>query len=150
MEIRFFYSKVYFRNLNRYKSTKRTWDEVKEIGQKFEKRYRSEIEQIVEIIPKIVGRPWRREIIEVYIVDWPGPSFSHPLTLKVREDLVLMLVILTHELLHDFYFDERDSEKFEETINNYVREIFEKINIDADEQLKILKGFHEERFGKKE
>ena len=150
MKIEFFYSRVYFRHLNKYKSTKRTWDEIKKIGQDFEKKYKSEINQIIKIIPELVGKPWRRKTTEVYIVDWIGPSFSHPLTLKVREDLLLMLVILTHELLHDFYLDEKNIEKVEEAINNNVKQIFEKVNINISEQLKILQGFHEERFGKKE
>jgi len=150
MEIIFFYSAVYFRNLNKYKSTKRTWEEVKNIGGDFENKYRSEINQIIKIIPEIVEKPWRRNIVEVYIVDWIGPSFSHPLTLKVREDLLLMLVILTHELLHDFYLGEKNKniETIEESINNNVKQVFEKLNIDVAEQLKILQGLHEERFGK--
>ena len=127
--------------MNKYKSTKRTWDEVKKIGQDFEKKYKSEINQIIKIIPGLVGNPWRSEITEVYIVDWIGPSFSHPLTLKVKEDLLLMLVILTHELLHSFYLDEKDIEKVEEVINNKVKQVFEKLNINAVEQLKISKAF---------
>jgi predicted nucleotidyltransferase len=37
MKIEFFYSEFYFKQLNKYKSTKRTWSEVKKIGQVFEK-----------------------------------------------------------------------------------------------------------------
>lgn len=150
MKIEFFYAGSYFRHLNKYKSTKRTWNEVKEIGKNFEKKYKSEIIQITKIIPEIIGKSWRREITEVYIVDWIGPSFSHPLTLKVKEDPLLMLVILTHELLHEFYSDVKNIERDEETINNNVKQVFEKLNIEVVEQLKILQAHHEKRFGKKE
>jgi hypothetical protein len=148
MKIEFFYSEFYFKQLNKYKSTKRTWSEVKKIGQDFEKKYKSEISQIVKLIPKLVKKPWRRKITEVYIVDWIGPSFSHPLTLKVRENLLLMLVILTHELLHDFYLGRRNVEEVEEIINNKVKQVFEKLDINVAEQLKVLQSFHEERFQK--
>ncbi|MCX7880890.1 MAG: hypothetical protein N2482_00030 [Patescibacteria group bacterium] len=104
MKINFIYSKIYFKSLNRFNRITRSWEEVKKIGRAFEKKYQDEIKKITEIIPKIIKKPWRRDYFEVYLVDWNGPSFSHPLTLKVREDLLLMLVILVHELLHDFYF----------------------------------------------
>ncbi len=151
MQLTFVYSNVYFRNLNRHKHVNRTWDEVKRIGHEFENKYKSEIEQIIKIIPEVVGKSWRRGTIEVYIVDWPGPSFSHPLTLKVRDDLLLMLVILTHELLHDFYFDDKDKniEEIEELINKNVKKVFEKLNLDVSEQLKVLDSFHKKRFNKK-
>lgn len=148
MKINFFYSEVYFRNLNRYKPTNKTWPEVKKLGQKFENKYNSEIEQITKVIPKLVNKTWQRKITEVYIVDWAGPSFSHPLTLKAREDLLLMLVILTHELLHDFFLKEKNNEKVEKKINNLVKQVFEKLNINVEDQLKTFQSFHDERFNK--
>jgi len=148
MKIEFFYSPVYFRNLNKYKPTEKPWPEVKKLGQKFEKKYQAEIEQIARIIPKLTGKPWRRKVTEVYIVDWAGPSFSQPLTLKVRDDLLLMLVILTHELLHDFYLENKNIEKVETKINELVKKVFAKLNIEAKKQIGVLQGFHEERFGK--
>lgn len=149
MELEFVYSEVYFRNLNKYRSISRNWKQVKELGKKFEKKYQPEINQIVRIIPKITGKPWRRKIIEVYPVDWDGTSFSQPLTLKVRDNLLLMLVILTHELLHDFYRDEIDIEKAEERINEDVKSVFEKLELDAEKQLEALHRFHENKFDKK-
>ncbi|MBW6451594.1 MAG: hypothetical protein K0B02_02595 [DPANN group archaeon] len=149
MKINFIYSQVYFRSLNQHKSVKRTWDEVKKIGTQFEIKYKTEINKIIDIIPKVTKKPWRKENTDIYIIDWVGPSFSHPLTLKVRNDLLLMLVILTHELLHDFYLNEKDIEHIEETINKNVENVFKELNIDVKEQLHILQSFHEKRFGKK-
>lgn len=148
MKLEFFYSEVYFRHLNKQNTAKRTWNEVKSLGKQFENKYESEISKIIKLIPDIVGKHWRKQVTEVYVVDWNGPSFSHPLTLNVREDLLLMLVTLTHELLHDFYLNETDIEKVELTINNNVKEVFDELNIDVSEQLKILQGFHDKRFGK--
>jgi hypothetical protein len=107
MKIKFFYSQVYFRHLNQNKTTKRSWEEVKKIGKTFEKKYTKEIENLLKIIPQEVGKPWQSKEITVYPIDWSGPSFSNPLTLKVRDDLKLMLVILIHELLHDFFLQEK-------------------------------------------
>jgi hypothetical protein len=148
MKIEFFYSKVYFLHLNKYQPTNRSWEEVKKLGQKFEKKYKTEIEQIIKIIPKLTQKPWRRKLTEVYINSWTGPSFSHPLTLTVREDLLLMLVILTHELLHDFYLgeDKKNLKKTEEKINELVKEVFVKLKIDANKQLAELQGFHDKKF----
>lgn len=138
MKLAFIYSRVYFNSLNKYSKCSRSWEEVVKIGRKFEAKYKSEINKIIKIIPEVVGKPWKKEIIEVYLVDWKGPSFSHPLTLKVRDDLLLMWVILTHELLHDFYKNEQADE---EKINKDVKKVFEKLKINAKEQIEILKRY---------
>ncbi|OYT32332.1 hypothetical protein DRJ22_00790 [Candidatus Woesearchaeota archaeon] len=136
--------------MNKYKRIKRNWKEVKKIGKKFEKKYKKEINKITRLIPKIVRKPWRKKEINVYIVDWAGPSFSHPLTLKVRKDLLLMLVILTHELLHHFYTKKfyLDEEGNETKINKKVKEVFEKLKLDVKKQLKTLQKYHNKRFSK--
>jgi hypothetical protein len=98
-----------------------------------------------------MNAPWKEKSIKVYIVDWPGPSFSHPLTLKVREDLLLMLFILTHELLHYFFIEKPlEGKEKEEKIDEKVKEIFDILRIDVKEQLETLHEFHEKRFNKKE
>ena len=149
MKLEFIYSEVYFRNLNKYKNVSRNWEQVKELGKRFESKYQSKINQIVRIIPEITGKPWRRKITEVYLIDWDGPSFSHPLTLKVRDNLLLMLVILTHELLHDFYRNEKDIENAEKRINEDVKSVFEKLELDTEKQLEVLCRFHKDKFSKK-
>ncbi|MFA6416046.1 MAG: hypothetical protein WCW56_00990 [Candidatus Paceibacterota bacterium] len=148
MKLEYIYSKVYFRNLNKHSSTNRTWEEVKNIGKNFEKKYTEEINRIIKIIPKITGKPWREKQTKVYFIDWLGPSFSHPLTLKVRDDLLLMLVILTHELLHDFYLQDKDIEKVEIKINKQVEKVFEELKIDAGDQINTLQNYHNKRFKK--
>lgn len=146
MKLNFIYSKVYFKNLNRHNPVERTWEEVIKIGKEFEEKYKKEIDEIIKIIPKIVGKPWKEKTKDVYIVDWLGPSFSRPLTLKVRKSLLLMLVILTHELLHNFYLNESDVQKVEKKINHQTEKIFEGLNINAEKQMKVLWSFYEKRF----
>jgi hypothetical protein len=150
MKLEFNYWNVYFRNLNKHKKIDRSWEEVKKIGKEFESQYKSEIKKIIKIIPKVVGKSWTERIIDVYMVDWDGPSFSHPLTLKVREDLLLMLVILTHELLHHFYTESfpLDMKAGEEKINKDVEKVFDKLGINIEKQLRIIQSFHDKRFGK--
>ena len=149
MRLKFNYWNVYFRKLNRHKKVNRNWDEVKRLGKEFESKYKLEINKILKIIPKVVGKPWNEKIIDVYMVDWDGPSFSHPLTLKVREDLLLMLVILTHELLHHFYIESfsQDMMGGEEKINKDVEKVFNKLGLNIEKQLEIIHGFHNKRFG---
>jgi len=149
MKLNFFYSFVYFSQLNKFKKAKRLWPEVKEIGKQFENKYQSEINQLLGIIPKVTGKPWHNKTITVYITDWPGPSFSHPLTLKVNSDLLLMLVILTHEFLHDFYLKDKKTlgiQEVEKQINQKVEEIFKLLKINADKQIQTLWQYHKNRF----
>ena len=82
------------------------------------------------------------------MVDWLGPSFSHPLTLKVREDFLLMLTILTHELIHHFRINSPMGIEREKKINDYTEEVFDKLGINIKEQIKIMRGFSGENFSK--
>ena len=150
MKLTFHYSEVYFRQLNKYKSVEMEWETVVKLGKKFERRYASEIEKITKIIPELTGKGWRKKDIDVYMVKWPGPSFSNPLTLNVKEDLLLTLVILVHELLHDFYVGEdKKIEVIENKINNLVDLVFNELGIDAKEQINVMLEYHRKRYGKK-
>ena len=143
MKIRFVYSNIYFRNLNRFKKTKNNWDYIKNLGKEFEAEYSDRIKSITSIIQQIVGRKWEDEIIKVYITDWIGPSFSHPLTLKARKDKLLMFVILIHELIHQLYFNEEITKGKEIEINKMVKEVLNAIELKADEQLSKLRNYSE-------
>lgn len=146
MKLKFIYSEVFFDSLNKYKKVNRTWEEVVKLGRMFEQKYAKKINKIIDLIPIILNQEWKNEIIEVYIVDWLGPSFSHPLTLKVREDFLLMLTILTHELIHHFKIDKPKGLEREKKINDYTELIFNKLGIDVKEQIKIMQEFSEKRF----
>lgn len=143
MDLKFVYSKVFFDNLNKYKRVNRIWEEVIRLGGMFEQKYSEEINKIIDLIPNTLNQEWDKEIIEIYVVDWLGPSFSHPLTFKVREDLLLMLTILTHELIHHFKIDKPRGVEREREINDYVEKIFEELGIKAKEQIKIMRMFSE-------
>jgi hypothetical protein len=144
MKLDFVYSSVYFRNLNKYHPIERSWEDVLRIGKQFEKEYELELNNMLKIIPEVMNASWKRDFTQVYFMDWAGPSFSHPLTLKVREDTLLMLVILIHELLHQFYTENfnLDKHRIEEEIDSKVKEVLERLGISAEEQLKTLAGFH--------
>ena len=147
MQIKFHYSWIYNEMLNRIGQGDYTWDEVKKYGEEFETKYKNEIKQIVEVIPEVVGKPWSQDYMDVYLVSYKGPSFSKPLTLKVREDQLLMLVILTHELLHYFYVGSvNEPKKMEVWVNANTHKVFELLGIEASEQLKTLKKHFDERF----
>jgi len=143
MNLRFNYSRVYFNCLNKHKKVNTSWEDVKRIGNLFEKKYNEEIKKILEIIPSILNKEWEQEEINVYLVDWFGPSFSHPLTLKIRDDTLLMLVILTHELVHYFFMNEPAGKKKEKKINNVVEKVFLKLNINAKKQISNLREISE-------
>jgi len=84
MKLNFIYSFVYFEILNKSNDVSHSWEDVKKMGKSFERKYSEELRQITALIPKVVNKSWAKNEINVFIVDWPGPSFSSPLTLKVR------------------------------------------------------------------
>jgi|GEM_PF-1377708 len=138
----FVYSRIYFVSLNRHQSCERDWEAVKEIGKRFETDYRDILQQSKILIPRVVGMEWQKSVVDIYLVDWCGPSFSHPLTLKVREDGKLMLAILIHELLHDFYLKQEKNKsmmEIEDEINNKVEEVAGELGLDLTKQMKALR-----------
>lgn len=141
MKLNYNFSYVYHKNLNKHNPADVNWEKIKGYGKKFISKYKNAIEEIVKIIPKVTGKNWKKREIEVYFVSWKGPSFSKPLTLKVRRDMLLMLTVLTHELLHNILDDKKSGMELEEEINGYVEEIFNKLNIDIGEQIKQMKEF---------
>ncbi len=143
MKLNYNFSYIYHKNLNKHNPASVNWGKIKVHGKKFVSKYENTIEEILNIIPKITGVGWKKNEMEVYFVSWKGPSFSKPLTLKVRKDMLLMLTILTHELLHNALDNKKPGIKLEKEINNYVVKIFDKLNIDIDEQIKQMKEFSE-------
>jgi len=116
-------------------------EETNKIGKIFLSKYSKEINKIVKLLPKITRKRWPKCLgneIEVYFVKYKGPSFAYPLTLKVRGDLLFMLVILTHELGHRF-FDGYGSEK---DINDLTEKVFEKLKINTKKQIALIRTFN--------
>jgi len=97
------YNKEFYPELSNEEFYRKIWLEVIKIGKKFERLYNKYIQNILELIPKFSGFSWREfadPFIPIYLVKKSGTSISDPLTLKIRKDTKLMLVILTHELSH--------------------------------------------------
>lgn len=139
MKIHFVCSHRYFENLNKYKTCDRSWQEVMYIAQKFEETYHDEVRKIAQLIPFVADREWQRVDIDAYFVDWCGGSFSHPLTLKVEDDMLMMLVMLTHELLHDMYTGEEiPKSAIEDKVVGDIKTIFNILGIDIRHQFDRL------------
>jgi len=141
MKLKFRAMSVYMKHLNR-EISQRQIEDVRKTGKLFLMKYSDEIDRIIRLLPETTGKSWPKEDgneIEVYFVEWKGSSFSHPLTLKVRKDLLLMLVILTHELGH--HLIPMKAEESHEEINRAVEKVFKKLNIDAKEQIAVMRGY---------
>lgn len=147
MELEFVFSEIYHKNLNRYAPTKQSWKLVKAHCEKFVLEYKETFPRIIQAIERFVlNKPFEEKSIKVYFVGWTGASFSNPLTLNARRDMLLMLTTLTHELLH-VVFKERDSSlSLEEEINDLVEEIFKYINIDAKEQIEVMRTLSRNKY----
>ena len=143
MKLNYIFSHIYFRALNKNKPVRRNWDEVKHLGRAFLDKYESAINKIISEIPKITGKNFKKEQIDVYFVDWNGPSFSNPLTFKVREDYMMMHVVLTHELMHHLFPEKRGGMELEREINSYVEKVFSKLGIQAREQINSIRNHTE-------
>lgn len=139
MRLNFVFSKVYNENLNKFNPSETTWDIIKYRGEKFVEVYEKKCIEILDIIPRITNRYWNKLELDVYFVSWNGPNFSTPLTLRVRKDMLLMLVVLTHELLHNIIKDKEAGIELENEINDYVEEIFKELKIDISDQIKIAR-----------
>ena len=143
MKLKFRVSPIYIKQLNK-EITNQGVQRVKKISKQFLIKYIEEIDKIVKMLPKITGKKWPVENgneIEVYFVDWKGPSFSHPVTLKIREDLLLMLAVLTHELGH--HLVSLKTKEGQKRINDIVKKTFEKLKINAEKQIELIRKWSE-------
>ena len=139
MELNFIFSKIYTKNLNRFNPSEDSWDKITYRGEEFVKEYEKEFIEILNLILRITNRHWNQLELKVYFVSWKGPSFSNPLTLRVRKDMLLMLVVLTHELIHNIMSEKESSIQLENEINDYVEDIFTELKIDISDQMKIVR-----------
>ena len=139
MRLNFVFSKIYNEMLNKFNPSEDSWEKIKHRGELFVQEYEKKCSEIVELIPKITNRQWNKLELDVYFVSWNGPNFSKPLTLRVRKDMLLMLVVLTHELIHNIMPEKKSSIELENEINDYVEEIFKQLKIDIAAQIKIVR-----------
>ncbi|MDO8508521.1 MAG: hypothetical protein Q7S27_02435 [Nanoarchaeota archaeon] len=139
MKLNFVFSEIYNKNLNRFNPIEDSWDKIKNRGEKFVEEYEQKCYEIINLIPKITKRSWNKLELNVYFVSWNGPNFSNPLTLRVRKDMLLMFVVLTHELIHNIMPEKGPSQELENEINNYVEEIFKELKINISDQIKIVR-----------
>lgn len=139
MEVFFVFSEVYHKNLNRFPEKKHDWNLVKPHGEMFIQQYASLVPVMVTEIQRITGKDFVEGKIPVYIVGWEGPSFSNPLTLNARKDMLLMFTTLCHELFHRIFKGEGPSFELEEKINYHVKLVMANMKIKADEQIEVMR-----------
>jgi len=133
------YSSIYNKQFDKNFSFK-DLEKLKKDCKNFEKLYKQNIKEILELIEKYHNKKWKYKFIPIYIVK-DNKSFSDPLTLKYKENSKLMLVILAHELLHNNSFGKKKF-KNPKDLHKYMEPILNKIisglSIDLSEELKIF------------
>lgn len=157
-EIKVIYSKVYARTIYKLLNKNLTdfeefWEKIKEHSTLFENYLKIYQTRILELIPKYTGNDWpesARSVIYVYPVKGI-PSFSHPLTLNVREDPVLTLGIFIHELTHNntYYFGFPSEEVMERTMNTIAIKVLKDLFLKADSYYSFAVEIFEKRFNSK-
>jgi len=130
IQTRLICSKSYALKLNPNLSEE-DWMNLVEVGRRFEPLYQQKMPFVLEFIPLYTGKKWESKLyIPIYLGEYPGPSKSNPLTLKVDSDYS-MLVKLIHELTHiNFPCPIRVREEiYELAINQVTERIANKIGI---------------------
>src|SRR3989344_7729180 len=139
MRLNFVFSEIYNAALNKFDPSDDSWDKIKHRGERFVEVYEKKCAEIVSLIPRITNRRWNKSEVDIYFVSWKGPNFSRPLTLRVRKDMLLMLVVLTHELIHNIVSEKEPSIELENEINDYVEKIFKELKIEISEQIQRVR-----------
>lgn len=83
------------------KKHQRVFVKFQNITKKFQKELNKNQKLILQKIEKYSGYKWKIQHIPVYLVNMTQkPSFADPLTLKFRDNIDLMLILVIHELTH--------------------------------------------------
>jgi hypothetical protein len=127
------YSRIYYESLYNIisanavlgKAVDETWKEVEKRGEALAELLSNYEDRIVEKLPKVTGYSWvypQDSVISIYpIYPLPGlSSFSSPLTLMVREDPIISLGVLLHELSHVIVRKEFEDGNLQETIMSSI------------------------------
>ncbi len=147
------YSWIYNMNLNPELNRDEIdvlYKEVLSIGREFALVYDKYIISILISIPKFSGYSWQEcaeQFIPIYLVKGSKTSFSKPLTLKVRDDVIKMLVILIHELCHNNMDWKWENTVYMENCMNLVTQaVMHDIGLDGDQQYEEIVSFTKGRF----
>lgn len=150
------YSRPYIRLINDVSELTALdlYKRTRTIGVKFEKVFNKYINKIIKVIPQITGYKWQQRYVPIYLVDFTERkknqySMSRPLTLFIKEDILLMLVVLIHELIH-VNFAERKKVLMSEpnfifrrfledmAVNLVVKKVVKRINLRTRLQIKKM------------
>ena len=114
------------------------WNKLMDDGGKFEELYEECIDNILEAIPKVTGYGWNEhadKFIPIYVV-YNGNSFSHPLTLKIEDELGETLASLIYQLVHcNMFFGFTSKELQEDIYAKSLYAIAEEIGIDIKDDI---------------
>lgn len=154
------YSRIYYAHLYRIvnatsiveKSLDESWQEVQKRGEALAELLADYENRIAGKLPQVTGYAWvypEDSLINIYPV-YPLPglmSFNSPLTLLVREDPVLTLGVLLHELSHMIVREEFKDFNLQETIMSSVAvHIVEDLRLPARTIREHFNIIHQHRF----
>lgn len=138
-----------FKEFHPNKDFEPVWKRIKILGKNFEPIFEKYITPILKLISKYSGFDWEEYVkdeINVYPVI-RVPSYSHPLRLHLREDLVLTLGILIHELAHNnmsFKFPSREIQ--ENVMSEVALAVLQDLNLETKESKKFFDMIYQNRF----
>jgi len=140
------YSWVYNNFLNKGNFKIKELFKLKKDSRDFEILYKKNIKKIIKLIEKYAkNKKWQHKFIPIYIIKnkFPMRSFSDPLTLKYRNSIG-MLIVLIHELIHNNFSFKKQIKRNYEKNEKLVNFITKKICLDLKLDLKNspIKGLH--------
>jgi hypothetical protein len=132
------------------KDFEQTWRKIKALGEEFETFFSKYVDRILNLIPQYSGYNWEEYVereIDIFLVDGV-PSSSHPLLLHLREDKILTLGILIHELAHNNMAIKFRGEIRENILSELVLRVLEDLNLNATGYKEFAEKAYQKRFKK--
>ena len=98
-----------------YPSTKKTLDYIKKV----EPLWRKEEKRIFNEMSKVTGLKWAEKSVLCYVVGRAMP-FSDPLTLAAFDDKKWFIDTLTHEMIHQLFFQGRNGKRLDKVWDYFM------------------------------
>lgn len=130
-EVNIYFSRTFMFNIVKYKISNGKLKKHMRNQKKFEKLLKEKQKDLLKLFEQTFGVEWDEKDIIIYTVPsyMKFPSIPYPLLLKVREDPLINMYFLIHELVHRFF-------EFNSKLKRYkILYSIEKIGLERSEAL---------------
>lgn len=115
----------------------KVWHRIVALGADFEELYEELIDDILRLIPRYSGFVWEehsQNFLSIYLVG-EKPSFSHPLTLAVDDEPLVMLKDFIYQLAHcNMFFGFTDDDLRDKCFGLVIDYVLEDLGLLAEKK----------------